>query len=449
MFRKGLDRLSRLGLVSTPKPHVAIDLGFSGMKLLQLSGGENPRIEAAHVVSVPEALREDASKRLEFQLAALPKALKDGGFTAKYAACTLPAGQTLCKHTQASGDGALMQSIVSANLASQLSCPSDALRVRCLVVPGARPAGSSGGDAGTSEVIAIATGAGLIERLMGALKSARLEPVGIHAECQALLRAFDHLHRRAEDASLATMYLDLGAGTTKVCIGHGAELVFHKNIAMGGRFLDRAVASIAKMTMPEANRARFNLASVTRQPAAGAVGGIGSVAAGPGGAMALTGIPAIDAAMAAEAARSKTTPGEPVAGVMSDEDRRAGQPVPGLSSVAEDDVQIDLSEPLSATTDEVASCMRYYEALFPGRRVQRVIFVGGEARHTPLCHHMARTLRLSASVADPFARFGRDSGLKVARSAQGEGEGGMVVDLNQPQPGWAVAVGVALSPPER
>lgn len=447
MFRKGLERLTRLGLVSTQKPHVAIDLGFSSMKLLQLSGGENPSIVAAHAVSVSEALREDASKRLEFQLSALPKALKEGGFSAKYAACTLPAGQTLCKHTQASGDGPPMQSIVSANLASQLSCPSEALRVKCLAVPGARPAGSSGGDAGTSEVIAIATSAGLIERLMAALKACRLEPVGIHAECQALLRAFDHLHRRAEDASLATMYLDLGAGTTKVCIGHGAELVFHKNIAMGGRFLDRAVASIAKMTMSEANRARFSLTSVTRQPGAG--GNLGSVAAGPGGATALTGIPAIDAAIAAEAARARARTSEAVAGVMSDEDRREGQPAPGLSRVSDDDAQIDLSEPLSAMTDEVASCMRYYESLFPGRRVQRVIFVGGEARHTPLCHHIARTLRMPASVADPLARFGRDAGLKVPRLGGEDGAGQPVVDLNQPQPGWAVAVGVALSPPER
>ena len=102
---------------------------------------------------------------------------------------------------------------------------------------------------------------------------------------------------------------------------------------------------------------------------------------------------------------------------------------------AEIDPRVDLREPLETLTDEISMCLRYYDGLFPGRRVSRAIFVGGETRHTALCQHVAKALRLPAHVADPLARL-----------ARGGGEPLLNVALNQPQPGWAVAMGLCLSP---
>ena len=79
--------------------------------------------------------------------------------------------------------------------------------------------------------------------------------------------------------------------------------------------------------------------------------------------------------------------------------------------------------------------LRYHDSQFPGKRVDRAMFVGGEARHRGLCQAVARALRLPAQMADPLARIARTG----AEPALG-------VDLKQPQPGWAVALGLCLSP---
>ena len=63
------------------------------------------------------------------------------------------------------------------------------------------------------------------------------------------------------------------------------------------------------------------------------------------------------------------------------------------------------------------------------------MFVGGESSHEALCAEIARVLKLPAQAADPLARVGR-SGNEPAEG----------VDLSSAQPGWAVAMGLCLSP---
>ena len=61
--------------------------------------------------------------------------------------------------------------------------------------------------------------------------------------------------------------------------------------------------------------------------------------------------------------------------------------------------------------------------------------MGGESRHLGLAQHIARTLRLPAQVADPMAG--------VARTGKETTTG---VDFRQPQPGWAMCLGLCMSP---
>ena len=85
---------------------------------------------------------------------------------------------------------------------------------------------------------------------------------------------------------------------------------------------------------------------------------------------------------------------------------------------------------------ELDLCRRYYEATFPNKPVQRLLFVGGEARQRSLCAHVARELGLAAQIGDPMVRMGRISEIGV--------ESGM--DRRQPQPAWAVAIGLSMGP---
>ena len=226
---------------------------------------------------------------------------------------------------------------------------------------------------------------GAAEKLMQVMKGAKLDPVSMHSEFEAAVTAFQSLD--PDDG--ATVYLDIGSGSTNVMITHGSDLAFARRIELGGRDLDNEVAKQLKTTYEDGRAQRVKLEEL-----------VAPVGAGVG---------------ASERVLEGGADGSPT---------RMTRPVQR---------RVDLSEPLEILTDEVSMCLRYHESLFPSRAVNKAVFVGGEARHTALCQHVARVLSLPAQIADPLAR--------VAREGK---EPAVGVDLSQPQPGWAVALGLCL-----
>lgn len=367
----GLRRISALGsfrsLANLPAP-IAIDFGVGSLKVLQITGAEQPALAAAAMVETPDDLLNNPAKRLAFQAETLPRLIRSCGFKGKRAVCAIPAGLTYCKHLQLQrADGMSVVDQVRTVISSEIACdPSELVFRHVEVGEFANPSGGS-----RVEVICMAAARDMVSRLMGAIKASRLEPVGIHGEFAATLRAM----ASGEGGDGATLYLDLGCGTTKVMVGHGQKLVFAKTIEMGGHHLDKALADQRRCSLAQARTQRLALRPGT--PLAG------------GGAAVATAEPAV----------------------------------------------AELEEPLEILTDEVWMCLRYYASLFPQRPVERVVFVGGEARQAAVCEQIARRLRLPAHVADPMAA--------VARTGNEPTTG---VAFAGAQPGWTLALGLALSP---
>lgn len=416
---------------------IAVDFGVSSLKVLQLSAGDTPTLIAGAALETPDALLYDAAKRLAFQCQALPRLIKAGKFKGKRAACAIPAEQMFCKHMQfPRSDAAGLEEQVRSNVPQMLGVPAEAVVLRHFPVEGAVAAGSSHAGSATGgvkqEVICLAVSRELVGRLMEAIRASRLEPVGIHPECVAALRAFDHINRRVADEHLTTLYLDIAAGTTKVWITHGTNLVFAKVIQLGGRDLDQTVARALDLRLSEA-RAKRLAASVLVAPAAV-----------PGQVLSASG----QTVQAAPEVAAKTGTGfltaivGGTAAAAVGEDRRVGNLAAGLTpSVQQQEAapvgpeEFDLQGPLESLTDEVAMCIRYYESMFPGRRVERAVFYGGESRHRGLCQIIAKRVRCAAHVADPVAR--------MARTGK---EPCMGVDFTTPQPGWTIPFGLSLCP---
>ena len=63
------------------------------------------------------------------------------------------------------------------------------------------------------------------------------------------------------------------------------------------------------------------------------------------------------------------------------------------------------------------------------------MFVGGESNRRGLVTELARSVRLAAQLGDPFARLSRPGGSSRP----------LPIDLSEPQPGWAVPLGLCLS----
>ena len=371
----------------TGAPPISIDFGVGSLKVLQVTGAEPPALVAGACVDVPEEIQNDAARRLRWQLDELPKILKKGGFKSARAVCGIPAGQMFCKHLQIiNTDGVSRDEIARAAVAKQLGCDPTSLVCRhedVKELPG-----------GKTEVICFAAARELVSRMMMTLKNAKIEPVGIHAEPQALVRA---LSAGEPGEPPPTLYLDIGRGSTTVIVAQGPSIKFARVVNYGGLQLDEAVSHQLKCTMTRASERRLELKSLIPQEA----GAVDSVSDDP-------------------------EPGhtEPGAG-----------PTLAREQLRRVEHAIDLSEPAEILTDEIRMCLRYHKALFPEDPARRVVFVGGEARHLALCEHVARMLRLPAEIADPMAR--------VARTGKEPTTG---LHIEEPQPGWAVPLGMCLSP---
>lgn len=392
---------SNLGLGNTLGMPIAIDFGTGALKILQVNTGQPPAMQAIVCLETPQALIGDNKRRMEFQLSALPKLVKKGGFKGKRAVCSIPAWQTTCKHLQfPRQDGVPLAQLVAAAIPQQLGVDPSSLVYRFIEVSNKEKSNNK------VDVVLIAVERAVVDRLMATLVDAKLEPVGIQSEFMCTVRAFDDIHRRLEDNKANTLYLDIGASTTKVMITHGRTLVFARMIDVGGRHLDAAIAKQMNVDEVTARQMRLALDAETEKLFA----------------------PAVTPVTAA--------PAEP------EVDRRKDQAPPGFTeditrqpTVAVAPAGANLLEPLEIITDEVRLCLRYHASQFPGQKVDRIIFVGGESRHRGLTQHIARVLKLSAQIADPLAR--------VARTGT---ESVLGIDLKQPQPGWAVALGLCLAP---
>ncbi|MCW5756263.1 MAG: hypothetical protein KIT54_03410 [Phycisphaeraceae bacterium] len=422
---KTLSAIGSTRLMGGSVSPIAFEFGTSELKVLQITTGPSPHLVAAAALEMPSRFRRDAQARLAFQIEALPKLVKAGGFKGKRAVCSMPSSMSFCKHLKiVKADGVSLDTLVRAKLQSALGCDPNSLVFRWVPVDG-----TGGGSRG--EVICMGAGRDVIQRLMRALKQARLEPVAMHSDFQAILTAMHSCTRHLDGhEDKPTLYLELGAGGTRVLVGDGERLAFAKFVEIGGRHLDEAIARSQNIDMERARSIRLNLVSLAPQPEAaqGAHAKSGDGEARSTG----SGLAMLEAALK----RSRATPSHEDNGgsaVMAALDESAA----GMETLDETMTRTgtDLTEPLEILTDEVQMCVRYYNGLCPQRKVERVVFLGGESRQLALCTHVARRLNLPAQIADPLAR--------VTRTGN---EPCIGTDLSGSQPGWAVALGLCLRP---
>jgi Tfp pilus assembly PilM family ATPase len=398
MGRSSLNALRQIGSLGGPKQSkgypISVDFGADSLKVVQLGPGEKPTLVAAAALETPAELRSDPAERLAFQMAQLPSVVRLAGFRGKRAACLLPAALTYTTHLQVPrGDAAAIESGARIAVASQLQCDPSALVMRHYEV------GTSAQDASKTEVVVMAASRGLVGRLMGALAAAKLEPVGMHTEPVALLRAFQGLGMTPADD--VTLYLDLGFGTTKALIAEGPRLLFARTIEIGGRSMDAELSRRRKLSADNCHELRLGcveFSGVKRAPQA-AVSGLNTQGAARVGQNGLR------------------MPGE-----LAD-NRKAPSVLP------------DVGETLEMLGDEVAMCLRYYQSLFPAKPVARAVMTGGESRLLGLCRRLAGAVRVPVQAGDP-ARALLRSGKEPAAG----------VDVNAAMPGWAAVMGLGLCP---
>lgn len=390
----------RFGFFRSHQTPILADFGSSGVKLLQIEPGDKPTVSAGAFIPFPDEMRSQAiDKRFELLAAELPGVLKTWGFRGNRAIVSPFSQHMLVQHIGVPAtESADALSFIRTQIAIALSCASDSLVVRTTEVCETNRDGQP-----KIEHIAFAMSRPDVMRYVELFKRSKIDVVGVHGEIAALVHAFDHVNRREADSQSVTVYLDLGYGATKVAVCHGTQLVFAKSVAIGGRTFDTRIAEARRVSLAEARIARIaeglGAARLAARPAADPAAGLAILRA---------------AVTAAEGAGTSAPP-------------RPASATAGIGQLT--------GELVEHLADELSMCMRYHDALFPGRRVERVVFLGGESRDTGLCQTLAAALRMPAKSGDPLTRY----------LANGPAPAGLP-EPNAPHPGWAVVCGLSTCP---
>lgn len=395
-----------------PASPVVADFGASSVKLLQLSGGDTPGIISAQLLEIPDEARGNPDRRFAFLAEELPGVLRRGGFQGRRVMISPSSSHFIVQQTRIEADGPLSpDDQVRAEVAGRIDCLPSAVVARSFPIPGSE-----------CDRVALAIAREEVMRHVDLMKRCRFSVVGVQPDHLPMLRAFDHLHRRDEDRSVVTMYVDAGWGAVKVAVARGTELVFARIVHVGGRQFDEITAgswgcttSDARMRRIQEERALMNdpeVASRTMESESGP-----------------SEMSAIMRAGLAKAEQEDVRRRE-AAMVVVGEERRTGGLNPSLTPLGSASVDVELAEVHDTIADELLMCARYAQAAVGGP-IDRMVMIGGESHSRRFAGRLARRMGIKSSVGDPLRRL-------LAATPEGAG----MLDPTVEHPEWAVACGL-------
>ena len=377
---------------------IAIDFGVDTLKMLQIStSDEMTQLIAAASVVIPEEARKDSAARYAFLADAIKELLRQQPFKGRRVMCAIPAFQTLVNtYELGCGEKDDIDQQVSLHLQTVMEKDPSRMVIRNQHV------GSVVREGATKQrVICMAAGRSVVMRYLELAAAAKLEVVGMHSEPVCIAKGFSELYnRRDADKNEARCFIDIGSGSTKLVIIRDQEILLARNLSISGDELTRRHAREHKIQFDEARLARIREAS-------------SPVAANP-----------FATAGTAEQAENETT-----TAVIEDPATPRERGLikrPGLIG--------PVDEVLDTLIEDIRMIVRYHDSVCPDIPVQRVVLLGGEANQPRLTEAIAYAFGVRTYVGDPLARVMRTPGLVPVG-----------VDMNQPQPGWAVPLGLCLS----
>ena len=424
---------------------IGVDFGSDCLRLAQVApaGGGEYKLIAAASADVPNHVRHDPAGRINFFIETTKELLSSGKFRNRQACLGLPASMMFIQHLRMPKlDAEAMKKALPWELRGKLPIdPSHALLRHIIagdVFDGQEP---------KDEVIVMAAAKETVNAFLAAAAKAKLDIVGMNVEPKALVDCFTNVYRRKNDENAMNCFVDIGCVATRCVIARGNEIYFARTIPVGGDHFSRATANALKIKLDDAKLLRVRIAQMA------ASGGAAPTAdEKPQAVLSPTRNDAVSvdnsfallsASVPPSERRVEATPPAAAAAAAAEGAAAAGD-LSGETAGAVDAellkqaklVEAACKDPLGRLIDELELCRRYYESTFPKTPIDRLVFIGGEARQKSLCQQIARRMALAAQVGDPMVRLNKNSDMGIDNG----------IDRRQPQPGWAVAIGLSMGP---
>jgi type IV pilus assembly protein PilM len=257
------------------------------------------------------------------------------------------------------------------------------------------------------EVILMAASHSVVEQHLSFIERTKVQIDSVNVEPCALVNCFSHLLNRQEENSGGVMLIDLGHSCTKAIITHGPDIVFCRTIGIAAEHMIRAICDRKGESYAQAVASQQNLSAEELTHAWRKV----------------------------EAENQRVGVFRPAAKTEDDLDRESGEEKAAVAVEPETpDTATVIASTLRSMCEELRSCIRYHDLMFDSQRVERVIFVGGQAKNTVLCQQVAQSLGLPAQLGDPVARV--DAATRTGKHSD--------LEPNERHSEWAVAFGLSL-----
>lgn len=380
-------------LRSTPNI-LGIDFGVSSLKVLQIGAGDPPSLVGAALAPVPKELHDRPAERFAFHAQALGRLLRESGLRGKRAACTVSAATTLVQHMRVQGEEvAPVHQQIAHQLRERVGCNPSKYIIRYHKVGEVHRDGQR-----FVEVLCTVMPRETVLQHMEAIKACRLEVVGVHCEQFVLARVLDAVESWI-DRSHPVMVLDVGHGFTKMVIVRGENPAYAKTIDLGGRSIDARLAKWSSCSLEDAHTRRLE-----------------------------SGIPGLNTG-----ARARPAPAMAGAGAGAGSGTLHPMETPDLHDTRGEDSSV--RDVVDGLIHEVRLGLRHYAITHPTEPVGSLLLTGGESRNTQLCRYIGEAIGVRTLALDPFTLLGGEGRRRVTG-----------VDVDRPQPGWAVPLGLCLSP---
>ncbi len=362
---------------------IALDIGAGGIRTLQLRtvGGRQTAVASArwlfpHQIAATEACNPD---RVSMAVEAVKEMLRTNPFRGRRVVSSLPTGRLHIKNVRLphTSDDQLREAV----LAEARERFSFEVKPDQLSYLNAGPVRQ--GTETRDEIIMMAAPPETIDQHMDMLDRMGLQAEHIDAEPIAMFRGFERFLRRATDETAVSVVVDIGMSGTRVVIARGRQIVFIKNIDIGGRRFTEAVAGQLNLSFDEASDLRIRMIQERQGPAPADPECRGPAAASAGG------------------------------------------------NTVNWTIYDALRAEVEALAREVALCLRYCAVTFRGLRAQRVTVVGGEAYDGAVLQILSDHLGVPCTVGQPLR------GVDTSEVDLGADRRGTLTE-------WAVCSGLAI-----
>jgi type IV pilus assembly protein PilM len=320
---------------------IALDVGAEGIKMLQLQqAGGQLAVRAAARWSFTASATDEGEKR-KLAAAAVRDMRRRHPFRGRRVNSALACGgQVVVKNIRVprlSGDE--LAQAVRWEAEERFPFPVHPDRLRSFCAGEVRS-----GTETKEEIILLAVPAEVIDDHMAMLEAMGLVPERIEVAPIALFRVYERFLRRQADEETVSVIIDVGYAGTRVVVARGRQIVFIKDIEIGGRTLDQAVAKELNIGPEEARELR----------------------------------------------RRTMRPGEDADG----EDR--------ARDAMNWTVRDAMRKEAEAMAREVSLCLRYCAVSFRGLQLQRAILTGGEAHGPAVNEILKEHLSVECQIGHPL-----------------------------------------------